>query len=401
MSTSHGTKIGLMTATIIGMNAMIGSGIFTAPAAIASYVGPAGIIAYIFVVLSVWCMALSLARLAELFPQDGSFYLYTRQWAGHKVGLLASGLYLFGLVVAMGALCQVSGIYLARFFPSVPMTMLGLITLGALTTLNLFGVALSEVGQQILIVTTVFPLLAITAICLANGHWENFFPFAPFGFGNILKATKVAIFGFFGYECAASLFNVVQDPGKNVPKALTYSIAIVGILYTAFITSIILATPLELFQNPCVPLSDVLGVVFPQYEWLLIIIHLAILSAIIGTIHSMIWSSSALLVSLARTVDPKLARVLSPHDPAAHRAAVLVISAAITTTFMLISNLNLFFSLTALCIIAAQILSLITLLTRSAEWKSGQNIITMIGICTALTIFYFAAEGITDIICTA
>ena len=48
-----------MTATIIGMNAMIGSGIFTAPAAIASYVGPAGIIAYVFVVLSVWCMALS------------------------------------------------------------------------------------------------------------------------------------------------------------------------------------------------------------------------------------------------------------------------------------------------------------------------------------------------------
>jgi amino acid transporter len=401
MSTSHGTKIGLMTATIIGMNAMIGSGIFTAPAAIASYVGPAGIIAYIFVVLSVWCMALSLARLAQLYPQDGSFYTYTRQWGGHKLGLLASGLYLLGLVIAMGALCQVSGIYLARFFPAFSPTILGLITLGALAALNLFGVALSEIGQQILIVTTIFPILAIIGICLIHGRWENFFPFAPFGFGNILKATKVAIFGFFGYECAASLFNVVENPGKNVPRALTYSIAIVGILYTVFIASIILATPLDLFTNPCIPLSDVLGVVFPQYEWLLIIIHCAILSAIIGTIHSMIWSSSALLVSLARTLDPRLAYGLMAQEATAHRAAVLVISASITTTFTLISNLNLFFSLTAMCIIAAQILSLITLLKRPEEWKSGQNIITLIGICTALTIFYFAAEGITDVVCAA
>jgi APA family basic amino acid/polyamine antiporter len=401
MSTSHGTKIGLMTATIIGMNAMIGSGIFTAPAAIASYVGPAGIIAYIFVVLSVWCMALSLARLAELFPESGSFYTYTRQWGGHALGLVASGLYIVGLVIAMGLLCQVAGMYLATLFPTVSPTLLGLIVLAALVLLNLFGVALSELGQQILIVTTVFPILAIIGICLTHAQWSNLFPFAPFGFGNILKATKIVIFGFFGYECAASLFNVVENPGKNVPKALTYSIAIVGILYTAFIASIILATPLDLFKNPCTPLSDVLGIVFPQYEWLLVIIHLAILSAIVGTIHSMIWSSSALLLSLARTIDPRLTHAASSENPMFHRAAVLVISAGITTTFALISNLNLFFSLTAMCIIAAQILSLITLLKRPEEWRSGQNIITAIGICTALTIFYFAAEGITDVVCTA
>jgi len=60
------TKIGLATATIIGMNAMIGSGIFTAPAAMASYVGPAGILAYFFVVVSLWFIALSLSRLDEL-----------------------------------------------------------------------------------------------------------------------------------------------------------------------------------------------------------------------------------------------------------------------------------------------------------------------------------------------
>jgi APA family basic amino acid/polyamine antiporter len=401
MSTSEKTKISVITATIVGMNAMIGSGIFTAPAAIASYVGPAGIIAYIFVVLSVWCMALSLARLAELFPQDGSFYTYTREWGGHTMGLLASGLYLFGLVVAMGLLCQVAGIYLASFFPSTQPITLGLIVLSALVILNMCGMALSEIGQQILIVTTVFPLIAIIGLCLSKANLNNLYPFAPYGLSNILKATKIVIFGFFGYECAASLFNVVENPARNVPKALTYSIAIVGVLYTLFITAIILATPLELFKNPCIPLSDTLALVFPQYEWLLIIVHIAILSAIIGTIHSMIWSSSALLLSLVRKIDTHIAAIFTATDPRAHRTSVLVIGAGIVTTFSLLSNINLFFSLTAICIIAAQILSLITLLLKKEEWQSGRNIITLVGICTALTIFYFAMEGINEVVCAA
>src|SRR5438445_3755684 len=93
-------KISLATATIVGMNAMIGSGIFTAPATMAAYVGPAGIVAYIIVVASVWFLAQSLARMAQLYPEEGSFYTYTKQWAGHTFGMIACFSYLFGLIIA-------------------------------------------------------------------------------------------------------------------------------------------------------------------------------------------------------------------------------------------------------------------------------------------------------------
>ena len=74
MTQTNVSKIGVATATIVGMNAMIGAGIFTAPAAIGSFVGPAGIIAYIFVIIAVWFIAQSLSRVAARFPQEGSFY---------------------------------------------------------------------------------------------------------------------------------------------------------------------------------------------------------------------------------------------------------------------------------------------------------------------------------------
>ena len=116
-SSSAQSKISLLTATIVGMNAMIGAGIFAVPAALASNVGPAGILTFAFVIVAVWLMGSSIARLAQLFPQEGSFYIYAKQWGGHLVGLIAAGAYLIGLLIAMGLLAQVAGGYLHDYFP--------------------------------------------------------------------------------------------------------------------------------------------------------------------------------------------------------------------------------------------------------------------------------------------
>jgi len=194
---------------------------------------------------------------------------------------------------------------------------------------------------------------------------------------------------FFGFECAASLFNIVQNPQRNVPRALTYSIVIVGLVYTLFVTSLILSTPLEYFTGARVPLSDTLAIIFPNNNWILFTIHLSILSAMIGTIHSMIWSSSALLISTFKKVKSN-GLVLT------QQAAVLIVGSCIFATCLLFQNLDLFFSLVATCIVLAYLLSMVTLLTLKKEWQSGQNIITVLGFVTASAILFFAVEGLVQ-----
>lgn len=387
MSTHNATKIGVATATIVGMNAMIGSGIFSAPEAIALSVGPAGILTFLFVAFAVLFMALSFARLAQLFPQEGSFYTYAKQWGGNTAGLIASGAYFIGLTVAMGLLCKVAGLYLAPFFPQYSPHALGSIILALLVILNMFGVALSQMGQHILIICTTFPIIATIIACLWNGNAQNLTPFAPFGFGNIMQATKVAIFGFFGFESAASLFNVVKDPSKNVPKAVTYSVIIVGTLYTVFIGSLIFAIPLGYFATG-MQLPDILSTIFNQSPWFILSIRISILSAILGTVHSMIWGSASLFSFLACKINNEC-RIA----PAVSVASVGVL---IFITFNTLHDIYLFFDITALCLITAFIMALSTLLTIKAEWLSGNNIKTVIGIMTAATIFYFAAEGLVQ-----
>ncbi len=392
MAQNSQQKIGIATATIIGMNAMIGSGIFTIPVALGAQVGPAGIITMFFVSFLVWFIALSLARVAYLFPVEGSFYSYAKQWGGHCMGVLAAGSYLIGLVIAMGLLSQMAGVYLQHYFSSTSPTTLGAITLFVLVFANMFGVVLSQIGQYILICLTVFPLIATSILCLLHLNLRNLIPFSPYGITPIFKASRTVIFSFFGFECAASLFAIVKDPAKNVPRALSYSLLLVAIIYIIFSGSIILSIPLDAFSDPRAAISDILLIYFPSNPWIIEGIHLSILSAIVGTIHSMIWSSSSLLISFVKQLKNRpaqfIANVMTP------KIAVTTIGLAIFTTFSLIRNIDLFFNLTALFIVFAFATSIITLLTIKQERNSIRIIKVIIGLGAAALIMAFALEDL-------
>jgi len=390
-NTAH--KIGLATATIVGMNAMIGSGIFTAPSAMASNVGPAGILAYLFVVISVWFMGLSIARAAELFPNEGSFYAYIKPLAGHTLALITCASHILGIVVAMGLLTQNAGEYLHRLILSICPHNLGLIILTGLVALNTFGVALSAMGQRVLICCTLFPLLTIILICLTHLDLSNFVPFAPYGARNVLAATRIVIFGFFGFECASMMFNQVKNPIRNVPRALTYSVAIVGSLYLLFVASLIASIPLNLFENPNYPLlTDVLRVRFPGNNLIIWAVHISILSAMLGTVHSMIWSTSSALSSLIDIASKGTQKAWHITQ----QQCVPIVGLLIFSTFWLLKNQGLFFGFTALFMVSAYIGTMLMLLTIKKEWTSGRNICTLIGLTTASTILYFSIELIIN-----
>jgi len=394
-STNNSSKIGVLTATIIGINAMIGAGIFTAPAILAhAKIGPAVILTYLFVVASVWFIAQSLARVAARFPEEGSFYAYAKQWGGHALGVIASTAYLMGILMAMGLLATYVGIYLNGLFPSISAKAFGFWSVIAIILLNMVGVIFSQLGQRILVFCTLLPILTTIIMCLTKADLSLLKPFMPYGISSVFQASRLVVFGFFGFECASALFNIVKNPQKNVPKALTYSILVVGTLYILFIGSIIISTPLHLFVSAETPLPEVLRSIFPTHGWLIKIIHISTLSAMLGTIHSVVWSCSNLIVTLFKKLKGKTAKALVSSGIINQRTAVLLAGTMILVAFFSIKNIDLFFYLAAIFIVFAYVTSMISLLFVKEEWKSGQNIKTLIGIATGLVIFGFALQGI-------
>ena len=399
MSTENSHKIGVGTATIIGMNAMIGAGIFSITSMLASKVGAAGILTYLFAFFAVWFIAQSIARAAYLWPQEGSFYTYTRQWAGHTVGLIAASAYLMGFLFAMTLLCKTIGEYLHNIFPALSAETLGLITLAVLVALNTMGVVLSQAGQYILIACTLFPLFATTILCLTKMNTANLMPFMPYGFLSVVQGTRVAIFGLFGFECVTTLFNVMQNPEKNVPKALQYSLLMVGIIYFFFISSIILSIPLSIFTaSPNITIPQALQIVFPQYPFMVNLINFAIISAMLGTVHSMIWAGSELLLSFGKIVKSTYLQKLVETKVITQKTTVLICGFIIFICFAVIQNKDLLFTLTDIGMIFPYITTTIALLFQPAEWKSGQNVKTILGLSTACIIFGISVQKLVEAI---
>ena len=378
-------KIGLASAIIISMNGMIGGGIFSVPVKLIAQAGPAGLLTYTLVSVAVWFIALALSRTAQAWPEEGSFYMYARQWGGHSMGMIAAGSYIVGLMIALGLLTGMAGIYMHTYIPTLPASLLSFIIILLVTLINITGLRIAQLGQYVLICCTVIPIIITILFCLIHADIKNLTPFMPFGAFNVITASKAVIFGFFGFECAASLFSIIQDPEKNVPKALTYSLVAVSCLYISFVGALILAVPLSSFQEAALlnaPLTSVLIPLFKQYPSMLSIINCSITTAIIGVLYAMTFACGKLLASLSARSTNKRFHLTSS-------TAILVIGLGTLLTFMTLSNADLFFSLTALFILTAFILSIIALLVHKKH-----IVMSSLALFTAAVLFVCAAHGL-------
>lgn len=374
-------KIGLAVAVVIGVNAMIGAGIFNTPNQLMLSVGPAGILTVILVSVGIWFMASAFARLAELYPQEGSFFTYAAAWGGKATGTAATMLYLVGMTIAMGLLSRTAGMYLQSMLGVSSPLHLGTLCLIVTALLTLLGVRTSKVGQYVMIACTLFPIAALTLLCLAAARGSNLLPFMPHGALSIAQASRIVVFNFFGFECAASLFKIMQNPQKNVGKAFVYSIGIVAAIYIAFVAAVIAAFGPHIALQE-VPLTQPLLAYYPNMTPLIALINISITSAILGTVHAMLWSASYLFSFITSQFNLEHV-LLKPQTNA------LVLGLLILIPLYAITAIGSFFYLTASCVVTAYLLCIIGLLR--AQYR---NTAAVIAAGVGFTILTFAVQGL-------
>lgn len=390
MACTNATKISWITGTIVNINAMIGAGIFALPLVLIK-AGPSSLIVFLGVLAAVVCLALSLATVAGRLPA-GSLYEYAASWGGRRVGVAALFCYLSGLVVAMGLLTQVVGAYIAEFvqlcIPSVVCSPLlcSFIALTLLVVVIMRGHAMPTWAQRLLIFATLTPIVVVTILGLRHAQWSNLLPFAPRSLETLFSAVKAAAFGFFGFECATSLAAQFQNPREDVPRAVVWSIFAVGFIYLMFIAAIMLAIPAASISAETETLTQVLLLQFPRHPWLIHVIGAAIISAVLGTLHSMIWSSAALLVTTVKTQAPAIRMTQS--------LSAVIIGVAIAIICSVVHNLDLFFSLTSLGIVSSYVLAIGNVLWAAPAASARERYIAYGGLFAAFIMILCALHGV-------
>lgn len=278
--------LGLLDSTMIVAGSMIGSGIFIVSADIARQTGSAGGLLLTWLITAILTIigALSYGELAAMMPKAGGQYVYLRESYSPLWGFLY-GWTLF-LVIQTGTIAAVAvafSRFLGFFFESVSSTsyiikpihigssyalslstqqLVGVLLIVVLTLINIQGLKLGKLIQNVFTLTKTASLLGLIILGLliggANGtftkNWSNLFtpqnavPVAPDTFTSILSSLTVSdgLLGFVVIICVAqvgSLFSSdawnnitftageVKDPKRNIPLSLAMGTGLVLTLY--------------------------------------------------------------------------------------------------------------------------------------------------------------------------
>ncbi|MFM8439841.1 MAG: APC family permease [Acidobacteriota bacterium] len=294
--------MGLLDSTMIVAGSMIGSGIFIVSADIARQTGSVGglILTWVITGLLTMFAALSYGELAAMMPKAGGQYIYLRESYSPMMGFLF-GWAMF-LVIQTGTIAAV-GVAFARFLgillPQISETayivnpirlsngyalslstqqLVAIVLIVALTVLNMQGLKLGKLIQNVFTSAKTLSLIALIVIGILIGGVAGTFsdnisqlftPQAPsvikpdFSFLPEVSVTG-GIFGIIVVFCVAqvgSLFSSdawnnitftageVKEPKKNIPLSLAMGTGLVTALYILANLAYLATLPFEKIQN--------------------------------------------------------------------------------------------------------------------------------------------------------
>lgn len=240
-------EMNLLDATMIGVGAMIGAGIFVLTGIAAGVAGPALILAFFLNGIVALMTAMSYAELGSCYHDAGGGYLWVKEGLPKWNGFLSGWMSWFAHAVACSLYALGFGAYLEHVLkefdivlPSIgflsPQKMLAAVIALVFAYINFRGA--SETGKIGNIVTMtkivilgVFVLFGLQ-ITLGRTDWtSSFSPFMPNGWAGIVKAMGLTFIAFQGFEVISQASEEIRDPKRNIPRAVFYSLLIVVPIY--------------------------------------------------------------------------------------------------------------------------------------------------------------------------
>ena len=250
--------LGLLSATVLVIANMVGTGLFTTSGFIVAELGDVRALLVCWLLGGVFalCGALSYGELGARFPRAGGEYVFLKESFGEPVGFLSGWISLvvgFSAPIAAASIAFASYFFKAFSLPQgaewvwspfgVPVVTLSAVNLaaicviGAFTLIHFFGLKLGSRVQNWL---TMFKVALIAAFIVGgfffgHGSFDHFAPAA--GMSSVLSAEKFAVslifisFAYSGWNAAAYLGSEIKNPERNIPYALFLGTAVVMLFY--------------------------------------------------------------------------------------------------------------------------------------------------------------------------
>lgn len=296
-------------------------------------------LAYIAGLVVMLFTASSYGQMVKAFPIAGSVYNYAGRGIGAPVGFIAGWSILLDYILVPGLLYLIASITMEAVIPAVSAWLWLLVFVGINTIINYFGIRLTAIAINLLLVGEVIVLalflgVGVTALAQGkgNGNWTDaFFSADNFSFTVILAAVSVAALSFLGFDGISMLAEENKGGSRQVGRAMSAVLVLAGLLFVAqtWVASLFVADPAKLISE-----GDTAGTAFYDAAqlagggWLATVCLVATAIAW-GLPDSMVaqTATSRLLFAMAR--DRQLPSVLAKvsHKHASPVASVLFTAA--------------------------------------------------------------------------
>ncbi|WP_141430489.1 amino acid permease [Bacillus sp. 03113] len=323
---SHLKKdLGAFDLTMLGIGAIIGTGIFVLTGVAASlHAGPALVVSFVLSGLACLFAALCYSEFASSVPTSGSAYTFSYATFGELIAwILGWDLILeYGLAssaVASGwsgyfqGLLSGFGIHLPTALTSAYNPEKGtyidlpaILIIFLITTLLISGVKKSSRFNAIMVIVKVSVILLFIFVGFNYVKPENWTPFMPFGFSGVAVGAATVFFAYLGFDAVATAAEEVKNPQRNMPIGIIASLAVCTVLYiivSSILTGIVPYTELNV-KNPAA-----FALQYIHQDWAAGFISLGAIVGITTVLLVMLYAQTRLFYSMSR--DGLLPKVLS------------------------------------------------------------------------------------------
>ncbi|MFM1886949.1 MAG: hypothetical protein RL026_2106 [Pseudomonadota bacterium] len=256
-------QLGAFQLTMLGVGAIIGTGIFVLTSVAAQKAGPG--MMWSFVIAAVVCLltALIYAEIASMVPVSGSAYTYSYAVLGEAIAWMVGWALILEYAVAAGAVAVGWSGYINGFLHSVGLGLPAALTAGPADTVTLpdgstaaggfnllaflisalvtailvYGTHHSARFTAVLVIVKIAALTAFIAIALPAVDHANFEPMLPNGWGTplsgvgVLGAAASIFFAYVGFDAVSTAAEETRNPNRNIPIGLIASLAICTVFY--------------------------------------------------------------------------------------------------------------------------------------------------------------------------
>ena len=246
-------QLGAFQLTMLGIGAIIGTGIFVLTAEAGQKAGPAMMVAFVIAAVVCALAALAYSELASMVPVAGSAYTYTYAVMGEMLAWIVGWALVLEYAVAAGAvavgwsgymngLLTSAGMELPAALKTGPMdggafNILAFLIALVVTFLLVIGTSKSAKVNAILVLIKVIALTAFIFIAVPAAKDVNFQPFFPTGWGSpmggvgVLGAAASIFFAYVGFDAVSTAAEETTNPNRNIPIGLIGSLLVCTIFY--------------------------------------------------------------------------------------------------------------------------------------------------------------------------